>query len=185
MVKAGDVVKAGDILILGVLPESGGNKLCNAEGEVIGRVQGSKKVEVCRQINEKTVFDTAFSGLSIKIFNFPVNIFKTYRNLGSNCDIIKEKTQISFFGICNLPIEVTKMYTISYADSIRVASDDELVNLASYRLSALLYKELSDVDLCSIRTFGEFTDQGYTMRYEFVYSCSVGKEVPIYLEENK
>ncbi len=185
VVKVGDVVKAGDILILGVLPESAGNKLCNAEGEVIGRTQGTKIVEVCRNVKEKGIFETTLAGLKINFFNFPVNIFKTYRNSGSTCDIIEEKSVISFFGICNLPIEVTKIYTVNYLENTHTATDDELINLAAQRLYSLLHKELSDVDLCSMRTFGEFTEQGYRMGCDFVYSCSVAKEVPVYLEENE
>ena len=185
VVKIGDVVKAGDILILGALPESGGNKLCNAEGVVIGRAQGTRSVEVARNVEEKSISDTAFSGLKIKFFNFPVNIFKTYRNFSSTCDIIEEKSVISFFGICNLPIEVTKIYTVSYLESTYAAEDDQLITLATQRMNALLNKELADVDLCSIRTFGEFTEQGYKMWCDFVYSCNVAKEVPVYLEENE
>lgn len=185
VVKVGDVVKAGDILILGALPESGGNKLCNAEGVVIGRTQRTRTVEVYRSMKEKCVSETLFSGLKIKIFNFPVNIFKTYRNFGSTCDIIEEKSVISFFGICNLPIEVTKIYTVSYSESTHTATDDELISLAAQRLYSLLHKELSDVDLCSMKTFGEFTEQGYLMGCDFVYSCSVAQKVPVYLEENE
>ena len=84
-----------------------------------------------------------------------------------------------------MPIEVTKIYTVSYSESTYAAEDDQLIALATQRLNALLHKDLADVDLCSIRTFGEFTEQGYKMWCDFVYSCNVAKEVPVYLEENE
>ena len=185
MVKVGDVVKAGDILILGALPDASGNHLCRAEGKIIGRVYSSVTAEVPRQIEEKSILQRKFSGLSVKIFDFPINIFKTYRNFDSECDIIEEKSIISFFGICNLPIEVTKTYTVSYSYNNRTASDDELINLATYRINAMLYKALSDVDLCGLKTYGDFLDSGYIMRCEYIYTCNVAKEIPIYIKEKK
>ena len=185
IVKVGDVVKAGDVLILGALPDVSGNRLCRAEGKIVGRVYSTVIAEVPRQMEEKSILQRKFSGLSVKIFNFPINIFKTYRNFDSECDIIEEKSIISFFGICNLPIEVTKTYTVSYSYNNRIASDDELINLATYRINAMLYKALFDVDLCSLKTYGEFSDSGYTMRCDFIYTCNVAKEIPIYIEEKK
>ena len=48
MVKPGDTVKKGDLLVAGFLPEEAGGGFCNADGCIIGRINDSVSVEIER-----------------------------------------------------------------------------------------------------------------------------------------
>lgn len=182
-VKAGDVVKRGDVLILGIRAEADGGGFCRAEGEVLGRVVGSVSLNVGRKKDVLVLKSRKIGGINVKIFNFPINIFKIYRNLGEECDIIEEKSVVSFFGLCNLPIEITRSYIVSYSHTTSELSDTEMVSIATYRLNATLFRMFSDVDLCSMKTYGSFSGEVYTVGCDYVYICSVACDAPIYFDE--
>jgi similar to stage IV sporulation protein len=179
LVEIGDVVKKGDILILGANSSENGGGFCKAEGEVIGRVYGHESTEVLREVNEKTVCDMSFSGMTIKIFNFPINIFKTYGNDTEKCDIIKEIDSYSLFGRGKLPFEIERILSVERTGEMREYTDAELVSVVSVRLETQLSVMLADCDLLMRKTFGEFTEGGYRMSSEIVYLTEVGKETEI------
>ena len=54
LVKPGDVVKKGDIIILGSLPDEAGGRFCAAEGEVCGRIKEEVKLVVDRKYEKKS-----------------------------------------------------------------------------------------------------------------------------------
>ena len=95
---------------------------------------------------------------------------------------------VTAFVGCGQKYKTTKVGNNEYllhtdAEGNTIIKDDQLVELASFRLNSLLYSVLSDVDLCSIKTYGDFTDRGYMMQCDFVYTCSVARRVPINMEE--
>ncbi len=181
-VKVGDTVKSGDILILGITSEDEEGGFCKARGQIIGRIYGSVSLEVGREKDEVNVQERKIEKISIKIFNFSTNILKIYRNLDEEYDIIEEKSIVSFFGLCNLPIEITKSYVVTYSHVSREMSDSEMIDIASYRLNAMLIKKFSDVDLCAIKTYGNFNDTAYEIGCDYVYLCNVAVESPIYFD---
>ena len=72
MVKAGDAVKAGDILISGVI-ESGSNiAFCSAEGTVKGRCYDRAETFIERKYTKKTPSEEVFCELNVILFNFKI-----------------------------------------------------------------------------------------------------------------
>ena len=173
MVKEGDTVRQGDLLISGVLPESAGGGFCYAEGYVVGRISDTVSVTVERDYEKKSEKDKKISSLSLKIFNFSVNIFKRYGNSYSECDIIKEIKTFSLLGKAPLPIEISIEYAVEYTTEALKYSDSELVSVASSRLVILTDAALSRADLIKIRTSGHFTDTGYVMSNDLVFTADV------------
>ena len=55
----------------------------------------------------------------------------------------------------------------------------ELPGVASDRLSAMMAESLAEADLIKIKTAGSYTDDGYTLRADYVYSAEIGREVEI------
>jgi hypothetical protein len=64
-----------------------------------------------------------------------------------------------------------------YRDEYYEATNDELVREAGYNMTNLLQNALSGVQLNSIRTYGDFTDKGYKMISELIYSCDIMERV--------
>lgn len=176
VVKVGDAVTKGDTLIVGINQGEGGG-FCAAEGVVVGRVNKRITATVTRERTRKNILNTTLHSLKIKIFNFSINIFKKYRNLGIDCDIIEETNKITLSNGRKLPLEIVKEYEIQYAIDYFDVNDDDLVREAQYKMNSLLQQELIDVNLNSIRTYGNFTNEGYEMTSEVIYSCDVSESV--------
>lgn len=183
VVSVGDVVTAGDVLILGISQNGDSSQFCAAEGEILGRVNDTVNVGVKRKRIEKIPYDISLLSLRIKIFNFSVNIFKKYGNFSNDYDIIEERNKISIFYGRNLPLEVIKEYRIGYEEKSCTASDDELIKEASYLMASLLREKMLAAELNSIKTYGGFTDEGYEMTSELVYSCIVSETVEFFIDE--
>ena len=178
MVKVGDAVKKGDLLIAGILPDEAGGKLCKAEGTVIGRVSDDICVEVNRNYIELSEKKEKIVGIRLKIFKFCANIFKNHRNLSDECDIIEEINVFSLFGKCLLPIELQIDYAITGTLLEKEYSDQELLNVVASRLRSETASYLRECDLISIRTHGDYTDTGYSMINSVVFTADVGECLP-------
>ncbi|MBQ8320781.1 MAG: sporulation protein YqfD [Clostridia bacterium] len=174
-VKVGDVVKAGDILISGVLPISAGGGFCYAEGEVIGKMSDVVVAEVDRKYEKNVGIVQNAIGGSIKIFNFPINIFKRYGNSYEGCDIIEDVKVFSLPSDKRLPISFVTTYATQRITKDALYTDDELISLATVRLNSKTITRLSGADLDKIRTYGSFTDTGYRMYSEIVFTDEVGR----------
>ena len=116
------------------------------------------------------------SNLSVKILGFSVNIFKSYRNSGENCDIIKEKNKISLFGV-DIPICVNKKYAVSYFSEKVQLTEDEMTEIALNEMTAALTDKLADSNLIRISTNGKFLDSSYVMSSDIVFSRQIGREL--------
>ncbi len=175
MVKPGDTVKAGDILIAGVISAEGG-AFCHAEGKIIGRINETICVEVSRGYEKKTEIGNKPYSCDLKIFNFSLNIFKRYRNLTKECDIIDHEKAYSLLGRYRLPFSLNLKYIPEYTVEMAEYSDEEIVFVAQERLNSLTVSRLVNSDLVSIRTYGNFIEEGYSMRSDIIYHKDIGQK---------
>lgn len=174
LVKVGDVVKKGDILVLGALPKESGGGFCVAEASVIGRINDTVSVKIDRKEEKQSYARGKLSKFSVKIFKISLNIFKRYGNLTKECDIIEDEITYSLFSRYRLPLSIHREYLVeSITDNIEY-TDEELVSLAAERLNALTLSKLSSSDLLRIKTYGEFCDDGYIMKSDIVFLADVG-----------
>lgn len=183
MVKAGDTVKKGDLLISGVIPEDLGGGFCYAEGVIVGRVSDSVEVTVQGVKEEKIKTGRKLSRMSVKILGFSINIFKSYRNYDKKCDIIEEKKNFSLFGR-DIPVIVNKTYNVEYRlEKIRL-TQDEIIDAALNKMTDAINGRLKDASLIRISTSGNFQDSAYTMRTDMVYSRQIGEYVPFSVQNS-
>lgn len=174
-VKVGDTVRAGDLLISGVLPGESGGGFVAADGVVLGRVSEEISVEV-----PKTESDTVLEGeklysSTLKIFNFRINIFKRYGKKDKGCAIIEDVKEYTLLGKYRIPISLERIYAAESRTVQRRYTDGELANVALSRLSALRAMALRDAELMKIRTHGEYTDTGYKLTSQVTVLSDVGE----------
>ncbi|MBR2343095.1 MAG: sporulation protein YqfD [Clostridia bacterium] len=182
MVKAGDVVRAGDVLISGVLPEEAGGGLCYAEGEVWASVSDKITVEVKREGSDTERSEPALSALSVKIFGFSLNIFKKYGNYGEGYAIIDDEEDCVLFDKYRLPVSICRTYAYRETTESVIYTDDRLVEIALVRTRAALATVLCGGDLLKLFTDGRYTEDGYIMQSTVVYMAEVGRDAPILAE---
>ena len=179
-VKRGDVVKAGDILISGVPTDALGS-FCTAEGVVTGRESRSIFAFVSGEIEEKTVECEIKSGMSIKIFNFFINIFKYSGNLLPMCDIIERKTDLTLFGK-KIPISLIDRYEVTYKTEKICLTEQELISRTTERMNFLIGEYSEDGELLKLRSRGEFKNGGYEIKTDMVIISEVGERVPFEIQ---
>ena len=173
VVKPGDVVKRGDLLISGICSaESGG--FCKAEGTVVGRVNEKIDVNLARNHEIRVQKERKIYSISLNFFNFSLNIFKLYRNSTDECDIIDYEKSYSLLDKIKLPFSINVKYITEYCVESAEYSDTEIVNIATARLNSRLASRLVGCDLIKAKTFGDYTDNGYYLCSDVTFLCSVG-----------
>ena len=182
-VKPGDTVRKGDILVIGAYPEEMGGGFCRAEASVIGRINDSISVEIDREYEKKTASKQKLYSITLNIFKFSLNIFKKYGNLTNDCAIIEDEIKYSLFNTAKLPLSVRRVYVVEYDGVIGKYSDEQLVKIASDRLTSMRLSRLAGADLLRIRTEGRFTDSGYILTSDMVFLSEVGVQVDFDIEK--
>ena len=179
MVKVGDVVRAGDILISGVIENDSGVRFCRAVGSV--RASGVTEIsaEATRSTAEKTAISRRIAEVHLLLFNFSINIFKNYGNCENGCDIIEEIRDFALFGRCKLPISLEKTYAVEYTELSRVRSDSEMTAEAKKILDASISAVLKEADVVRLSTSGGFSGDSYRLTTRVVYVSEIGKESAI------
>ena len=178
-VKVGDVVRAGDVLISGVVENEKGVTLCRAKGVVRASCVTDLQLEVTENQSERITNKHRTVEICLNIFNFSVNIFKNYRNCENTCDIIRENRNFALFGRLRLPIRIEKVYAVEYEERQYTVSREEMSSLAKRDLNAMIYSAFKDADVLKLRTTEEFSDGVCRITARIVYSTDVGKESAI------
>ena len=181
-VKVGQVVRRGEVLISGIPPEETGGELCHASGIVLGECDDEIFVETHRSYTAEVLGDGGKSGLSIKILNFSINIFKIYRNYGRECVIIENNKKCRLFGLYEIPIEILTEYSIPKVENTLTLTDAELVADAAERMREEILHRTKDAELLRLSTSGEFTDGGYVMKTTVTVIEQVGESSKIAVE---
>ena len=182
VVKAGQVVKKGEVLISGIPPAESGGTPCHAAGRVYGSVDTSISVEISTVSTQKVYGDGEKSGLSVKILNFSVNIFKIYRNYEDGCDIIENNENCCLFGRYDIPVSFIHEYTVPYTELACELDKAELVRQASEKMRQALLERTASGDLVRARTSGDFTDGGYSMTTTITVIEEVGRDSSLTVE---
>ena len=173
LVKKGESVRAGEILISGVIPTELGGGFCYASGTVIGRY--NERIEAFYPDSEAYKVYGERELVSYKIFFFgrEINIFKNYRQECGDCDIMEEKESLRI--IKRLPLTVCKGYVLPYEEGARALSPDENVAKCAESLKEKLSELLLYKEVKRMKTDGKFADGGYHMTCDVTVSSSVGK----------
>ncbi len=182
VVKVGDTVRAGDLLISGIVEGDRGTEYVMAEGVVRGSSSLSIETKIDREYTESLPREGALATLTLKIFDFDINILQSYGNLSEECVIIEEKRNIALFGR-RLPASIVRGKYVEYESITRRLSDSELVEMITQLHREDINLALADRDLISIRTDGRFTDGGYVFESLLVYSAAVGRVAEIKTED--
>ncbi|MBQ7333463.1 MAG: sporulation protein YqfD [Clostridia bacterium] len=177
LVKAGQTVKKGEILISGVIPAELGGGFCYAEGVVIGRITDEISVEINEKETMKEVKERKLAKLSLNFFNFSFKIFEKYRKTDEECDIIKENRDYYTFLGKKIPIFLEREYQYFYNEIDLSYTKEEMTRLAALRMRDMISGELNGKNLLKIKTFGEFSDGIYILSTRYVAESEIGKSL--------
>lgn len=125
LVKEGDIVKEGTILVGGWLEgKYTGIRYVHANGDVTAKVWYTQKEKIdLKQVkNEKT--GSKENKYSVKINNFQINFYKTLSKF-KKYDTIEENKKIKLFSDFYLPIELLKKTNFEYTEKSLEYSKEE------------------------------------------------------------
>ena len=184
-VKAGDTVRAGEVLISGVIPSELGGGFCYAEGSVKGRFFDSVSVFQEESVSEYRVLEEKISTVTLNFFGFSVNIFKNYRNYVGECDIIEKNKDFTLWNGKKIPISLTVRKIFPKECVTVTLTPEKMTELASQKMSEELSSRLSERELIRLQTSGDFADGGYVMRTDFICIGEVSevKDLTVDLEK--
>ena len=174
-VKAGDSVKRGDLLISGIISNEFGTEFCYAEGDIVGRISDSVSVTVPNFEVNTSEKERRLSNLTLKFFNFSINIYNTTRNCSKECGIIEEIYVPTVLGT-KLPLAIRKQYSVEYELITKRLSSAEMSTRASEKMAKELSEKLAGATLLRISTSSAFSADSYTITANTVYLEKIGND---------
>ena len=119
VVKLGDTVSKGDLLVSGLFStETGESRYVHSKGRVFARTFYEKRENLSLFKEEKTYTGNEISKKSIKIWNFPINLYFSSSISYDKCDKIEKKHNLKIAGF-EIPVvyvnDIYKEYTVSKA----------------------------------------------------------------------
>jgi len=180
-VKKGDVVKAGDLVISGIvekkdqyLPE-GGFRYEYAAGEVIARTARSIEVEIDLQREEKVYTGEETVRKSIKIFGNLVKLFQNSGIVYTKYDKIDKIERVSLFGLWDLPLWMEETVFREYRYEMREISPEQAAAEAFAELRYLTDEAVGNGELLRRTVSSSLEDGKYIIRCLLYVERDIGE----------
>ncbi|NLK40197.1 MAG: sporulation protein YqfD [Clostridiales bacterium] len=161
-VKIGDTVRAGDLLVSGVIEgRNMGARYVYARGRVYARVTKEIVIEVPLESERKIYTGKEITDTTVKIFGKTINISSNSGNPPDFYDRIDKKEQLSFFGVVSVPIYISTTVYREYENRPYTLSETEAVREAYNRLKTETTAALGDGELLKKTVTANFTEDAY------------------------
>lgn len=144
VVKEGDVIREGTILVAGWLEgKYTGTRYVHANGEVKAKVWYSQtEIVPLKEVkNERTQKEE--NKYSVKINNFQINFYKTLSKF-EKYDTIVENKKIKLFSDFYLPLEIVQRTNYELSEVEEIHTKDEAKNIAIQRAKEKLEEQIED-----------------------------------------
>ena len=176
IVKNGQIVKSGELLITGVVPiRENEFKLEYAKGEVSAYVTRSCEAEIQLISNKKIYTGKEKTKKTVKIFKKLINISRKGGIEYTTYDKIVVKEKVSLFGVIPLPIWTESCTYKEYFYEESILSSEEAVSIAKSELRESMDKSLMDARLVSSKITTEINDESIIMKCEMKCIADIGK----------
>lgn len=169
LVKVGDVVRAGDILVSGIYENSeGGYRVTAASGAIFARTVRDFSVEIPYKTTEKIYTGLKKGEIYINFFKKSIKVFTNSRNLPVSCDIIYENGKVLPFISTDVPVEIKKITYCEYEEHPIILTEHQAMEKAFEVLEAELDELSESVELLRKELEFEIRDDAYVLRCRIV-----------------
>lgn len=168
-VRTGDVVRAGDVIISGVMEKKddefpeGGARYEYAAGEASARTVRRIDVEIALSREEKVYTGRETVRKSVKIFGNVVNLFQNTGIAYAKYDKIEEERRLSLWGLRELPIWVEKTVYREYEYEVREISTERAVAEGLSELRRQIEEASEDGEILEKDLTASFENGKYTI----------------------
>ncbi len=178
MVKVGQTVRAGDILVSGIVTDASGVRLVRAAADIRGQRTCDLQVVSPIEVTETVATSRRLTGVGVTLFGH------TFGTADSAEDALVTRRRIYLFDRIRLPLEIASVYHCETQETLRVLSEEEQCLRAEAMMEELLEQTLGDGALLSMEKRGYMTDDGYTVMVHMNFENNIGKALAI-LTENQ
>ena len=183
VVKIGDVVKKGDILISGIIDsQAQGVRYEHASGVINAYVNKEITVKIPLNSTKKIYTGNVYINKKYKLYNFPIKFLTKYNNYEGFYDTIEKKELLCLMGISNLPLEVTTTTYYEYRLIDINYTVSQAANLAKIELSERQNACLANAQLISKKIIESYDENFYYITCELYCLENIAEEKEIYLE---
>lgn len=168
LVKVGDIVKEGSVLIGGWLEgKYTGTRYVHAEGEIQAKVWYSKKetMEVRESVKKETGEEE--KKYTLYLNNFKINLGKTIPKF-EKYDTINEKKKLKLFSNFYLPIEIETHHYKEVTWEDKQYEEEEMLRILTDRIEKELLQEIQEKDHIVNKQVNHVFD-GEKMEVEVIY----------------
>jgi len=146
LVKNGDIVKQGDVIIGGWLEgKYTGTRYVHAQGEIQAKVWYTNKQRIYFKETKKEETGAIENKYSVNINNFRINFYKRVSKF-ENYDTIEENKKLKLFSDFYLPIEITKNVNKEYRNVEIVHTLEEAKELGKQKAKQELDQQIENHD---------------------------------------
>lgn len=179
MVKEGDGVRKGELLISGLSEnKSGAYRTEKAMGAVYAITSHHFSVEI-PLVYEKTVTsEPVCTEKSVIFFSKKLNIYRNSGKTDMFCVKIEKEKCFSVFGLPPLPISIGYVFVAEEKAEKATRSEKEASELAFFEMERLLAAELKDADLLKKTVSTEITSEAVIISCDVICSENIAVSVP-------
>ena len=143
-VELGDIVKPGDMLVLGYMEgKYTGKRYVHSSADIEAKVWYSKKDKFYYKQEIKVPTGATEDKYTLNINNFKINFYKTLSKF-QNYDTINENKKLMLFPNFYLPIEIIKTTNYEYEKKQKTFTEEEILESATKELADILEQEIFD-----------------------------------------
>ena len=166
VVKKGDVVRRGELLVSGVYdtPLGGTLRTAHASGEIYARTTHEFSVKIPLLYEQKVYTGREWCEKRIIFFAKKIKVFTNSRNAPPTCDIIYYEDKLSFFGGEELPFGINTVLYREYATQKVSLSPQRATEQALLEIEKELAALSGRCELLEKKFVFELTDEAYFLK---------------------
>lgn len=168
LVKEGDTIKAGTVLIGGFLEgKYTGTRYVHANGQIQAKVWYSQTEKVELKQVQKIQTGNVETKYSVNLNNFPINLYKTLSKFEKYDTIIKNN-KLKLFSDFYLPIEVSKITNYEVKEEPIEYSIEEAKQIAQQKAKEILDGQITKKENI-LNTYINYRQTDNTVEAEVIY----------------
>ena len=171
VVKVGDTVKEGDLLVSGIVTDVGGTRIVSARADVEGILHTSLHIEVPSTQSVVKVDKGKRKAVTIRFFGIPITLGSVAENA-----IVNER-QLYLFDRVRLPIYVKTYYEKNTETYEVVYTQEECVRMAEAKAKQMLATTLGDGDLITYEEEKIWDGKTLVLQVNIEYEGNIGKSL--------
>ncbi len=178
LIKQGDVVRKGELLVSGVVPlRNGGHRYSYAESKVYAYVPRYLEVEVPFKTTEKVYTGESFTKKTVKIFKKSINLSINSGFEYTTYDKIIRSRRISVFDSIPLPVWIDETEYREYYYVEKTLTKDAAVSAALAELRDRLDSILEEAEITSISFAYEISENRFIIKCDLTCIADISEIV--------